>query len=590
MSRNFLRNLSGVPVAALAIALTLGPAGVANAASDGQHLHTQITASGSSWAANAVNQWVADVVKQNMQVVFTSSGSAQGRRDFANKTSDFAISDIGFQGQDPETGASDTSCSDPSNKASCVDYAYIPIVAGGTSFPYQIRVGGQLVQNLRLTGKTLTEIFTNTLGLLPNGKPGPYFMNWDDPEITAENNGRKLPSLPIIPVVHSEGSGSTAQFTRYMDTEYPSLWVPFNEHKNTYTEYFPRQGQQKAQNGSDGVINFITSAAANGAIGYDEFSYALGKSYPVVDLENKAGYYVPPTQYNVAVALTKAQINYDRSSPDYLLQNLNDVYVNADSRAYPISSYSYGIIPTGPNSNDSLLSTPVRQTMADFLYYSICQGQSEMGPIGYSPLPINLVQAGFQQIALFHKDDSGVQLTNENVSTCHNPTFIPGKPKENYLAKVAPQPIACEKSGAGPCATYDPTSNANPTKSGSVPTGSGGNPSSSGAGNSNSSGSNPSGSNPSGTTSGASPGATVPGAGTGVPGAGGSSSVGTGAGTAPLVAGSGSALIGNPTDVAAASNGGISGVLTFLAILELLVIIALPPFITHRMRQRKASG
>jgi phosphate transport system substrate-binding protein len=45
------------------------------------------------------------------------------------------------------------------------------------------------------------------------------------------------------------------------------------------------------------------------------------------------------------------------------------------------------------------MTTAKRQTLADFLYYSICQGQKEMGPIGYSPLPINLVQAGFEQIA-----------------------------------------------------------------------------------------------------------------------------------------------------------------------------------------------
>ena len=50
-------------------------------------------------------------------------------------------------------------------------------------------------------------------------------------------------------------------------------------------------------------MNFLTSKAANGAIGYDEYSYALGKNYPVAKVENTAGYYTLPTQYNVAVAL-----------------------------------------------------------------------------------------------------------------------------------------------------------------------------------------------------------------------------------------------------------------------------------------------
>ena len=44
------------------------------------------------------------------------------------------------------------------------------------------------------------------------------------------------------------------------------------------------------------------------------------------------------------------------------------------------------------------MTTGKRQTLADYLSYSICHGQNEMGPIGYSPLPINLVQVRFDQI------------------------------------------------------------------------------------------------------------------------------------------------------------------------------------------------
>ena len=114
-------------------------------------------------------------------------------------------------------------------------------------------------------------------------------------------------------------------------------------------------------------------------------------------IENTSGYFTLPTQYNVAVALTQAIINQDKSSPNYLLQDLHNVYKFNDVRTYPLSSYSYMIIPTA--SNDSRMTTAKRQTLADFLYYSLCQGQAEMGPIGYSPLPINLVQASFAQTA-----------------------------------------------------------------------------------------------------------------------------------------------------------------------------------------------
>ncbi|MDX6217123.1 MAG: phosphate transport system substrate-binding protein, partial [Frankiales bacterium] len=125
--------------------------------------HSPIAGSGSSWSSNAVNQWVADVEPNGLQVVFTASGSAIGRKDFANKTTDFAVSDIGYQGTDKLTGEQDTS----QGRA----YVYLPIVAGGTAFPYQVKVGGKLVRNLRLSGLTLAKIFTNQI------------TNWNDPAI-----------------------------------------------------------------------------------------------------------------------------------------------------------------------------------------------------------------------------------------------------------------------------------------------------------------------------------------------------------------------------------------------------------------------
>jgi phosphate transport system substrate-binding protein len=433
MSR--LTRVSLFAMAVVAASVAVGtPAGAAAT-------HARIEGSGSSWAANAVNQWIADVNSQGLQVVFTSSGSAQGRKDYALRTTDYGISDIGYLGTDPVTGASDTSNNRP--------YAYLPIVAGGTSFPYNIIEGGKQVNNLRLSGQTLAKIFTNGI------------TNWDDPAITADNNGKALPSLPIIPVVHSEGSGSTYQFTAYLAKLFPQLWTQFSGDPNP-TEYFPRAGVQIAQNGSDGVMNFVRSKSANGAIGFDEYSYGLLSNTPVAKIENSAGFFTLPSQYAVAVALTQAIINDDPTSPDYLLQNLANVYSYSDPRTYPLSSYSYMILPTGTNAQDSQMTTAKRQTLADFMYYSLCVGQKEMGPIGYSPLPINLVTAGFSQLAKLQAADSGVDLTQRDASTCNNPTFIPGQPTRNYLAEIAPQPAACDKSGAGPCG-FTPPQTANPT-------------------------------------------------------------------------------------------------------------------------------
>lgn len=491
-----------------------------------------------------MNQWIADVQSNGLQVVFTASGSAQGRKDFAYRTVDFAVSDIGYQGVDSVTGDSDTS----QGRA----FAYLPIVAGGTAFSYQIRVGGELVRNLRLSGETLAKIFTGQI------------TNWNDAAITKDNNGRKLPSIPIIPVVHSEGSGSTAQFTRYLDKEYPAIWRPYFGRSGP-TEYFPRKGSMIAQNGSDGVMNYIASAAANGAIGYDEYSYALAKDYPVAKVLNKSGYFTLPNQYNVAVALTQAKINQNKNSPDYLLQDLDRVYSYGDKRTYPLSSYSYAIIPTAPA--DQTMTTAKRQTLADYLYYSVCQGQREVGPIGYSPLPINLVQASFAQVGKLKQADSKVDLSKRNVTTCNNPTFIAGQPKRNYLAEIAPFPKACDKVGAGPCSDTGDPGTANPTSDGKVPTGGG-----SGSG-----------------TGGAGP---APGggqAGSGPSGAGPTTAVDPDTGQ-PVTTSAGTAPTGNvaavPTDLAAFQASRRTTGLAILAVILLIAAVIVPPLLFRRLSQR----
>ena len=395
-----------------------------------------------------MNQWVSDVQTQGIDVNYNDDGDAQGREDYANKVSDFAVTAEGYQGVDPVTQVSDTSLGRP--------YAYLPIAAGGTAFPYQLKFDGKQVENLRLSGETLTKIFTNVI------------TNWDNPEITRDNNGVALPSLPITPVVQSEGSGATAQLTTYFNTEYKSTWQTFS-HGVGETEYFPRAGNQIAQNGSSGAMNYISSASANGSIGYVEYYYALNQGYPVAKMLNSAGYYTLPTQYNVAVALEKAQINMDKSSPDYLLQTLTNVYTDPDLRTYPLSSYVYMIIPTGVYpSPEQKISNAKRQTIADFTYYDICQGQKEIGNTGYSSLPVNLVEAGFGQLQRMKTADPGLSLGSENITTCHNPTFVAGHPDSNYLAQIAPKPPACDKVGAGPCAA-----GVTPDGTGKTPTSSG---------------------------------------------------------------------------------------------------------------------
>jgi len=233
------------------------------------------------------------------------------------------------------------------------------------------------------------------------------------------------------------------------------------------------------------------------------------------------------------------------------------VYAYGDPRTYPLSSYSYMIIPTA--SDDPRMSTAKRQTLADYIKYSICDGQAEIGPIGYSPLPINLVQASFDQLGTLKKADGNVDISQLHVTQCHNPTFDPSAPAKNHLAEIAPLPPICDKVGHGPCLEGEGTFNANPGNGGQVPDNASGGGSSSGGGGGSSQGG---GSNGGGKgTTGQDPGAGID----------------TGA----------LAIIPEPIDIARAQ-GGTGGLLNIIAVLEFLAILALPPLLVWAKRRRTA--
>jgi hypothetical protein len=192
-----------------------------------------------------------------------------------------------------------------------------------------------------------------------------------------------------------------------------------------------------SQPGSQGVSGYVSQNANEGTITYVEYSYALKTNFPVVKLLNDSDFYVLPSASNVAVALLEAKIN-NKPGDSYLTQILAGVYNSKDPRSYPLSSYSYIIVPTSVSGS---FTAAKGQTLGDYVTYSLCEGQQQAEVLGYSPLPVNLVKAGLEQV----KKIPGVTAKNVNVAKCNNPTF--SADGTNTLAKNAPMPPAADKKG-----------------------------------------------------------------------------------------------------------------------------------------------
>jgi ABC-type phosphate transport system substrate-binding protein len=90
MVRVKLRSLSVLAAAVVAVGAALFATSVSATAADS---HAQIAGDRSTWASNAVNQWVSDTTRQGLQVGYTSTGSAAGRWDFATGLTDFGVTD-----------------------------------------------------------------------------------------------------------------------------------------------------------------------------------------------------------------------------------------------------------------------------------------------------------------------------------------------------------------------------------------------------------------------------------------------------------------------------------------------------------------
>lgn len=399
-----------VLVAALFAGLATASVPAANAVG-----YIPITGTGSTWSQNALDQWRKNVAANyGMTVNYSGVGSSAGRRDYIAGTVDFAVSEIPFQ-SNPEDGSA------PETPPR--GYAYMPIVAGGTAFMYNLRIGGKRVTNLRLSGDVITKIFTGAI------------TKWNDAAIQADNPALAMPDKAIVPVVRSDGSGTSAQFTLWMSKQYGSLW------KAGMRSQFPTPANGKAQNGSLGVAGYVSQDYGEGAITYVEYSYALKSGFPVAKVLNRSGYYVEPTANSVAVALLSAGINSD------LTQNLDNVYNSTDKRTYPLSSYSYMIVPTEVGG---IFTAEKGATLGAFTRYMLCEGQQQAPALGYSPLPLNLVQAGSDQI----KRIPGAGSAGIDFNSCNNPTFQAGdSPTSNRLAATAPQPAECDKKGPTQCAT-----------------------------------------------------------------------------------------------------------------------------------------
>ena len=130
--------------------------------------------------------------KTRIQVNYQSIGSGGGILQLTNKTVDF--------------GDSDAPLNDEQTTKMGVPVIHIPMCSGAVVITYNLP---GLNANLNFTPDIIADIYLGKI------------TNWDDARIKSINKGISLPSVPILIVHRSDGSGTTNIFTNYLSKVSP---------------------------------------------------------------------------------------------------------------------------------------------------------------------------------------------------------------------------------------------------------------------------------------------------------------------------------------------------------------------------------
>lgn len=332
---------------------TAAGTGSGSAAASGSGISCQsgtLTLAGSSAQKNAIDKWTQDyqTACSGATINYNPSGSGAGLTSFEQNQVDFAGSDFPMAAAD--IPKADARCGAGNN---AVD---IPLVPGAIAVLYNVT---GVTAPLNLSGKVLAQIF--------NGK----ITTWNDPAIAADNSGVTLPSTKITTFHRSDKSGTSFNFSNYLNNLDPADF-PAKANKQ-----WPGTGGQ-GENGSSGVAQAVKTTS--GGIGYAEISYASANNLQTAKVGNAQGQFVEATTANASSFIAKAKATSNANG----IQLAFD-YTFSDANSYPAVLVTYEIACASGNNASQLA------LIKSFLSYGASTtAQGELPGAGYVQLPSNL--------------------------------------------------------------------------------------------------------------------------------------------------------------------------------------------------------
>jgi len=334
------------------IRVTLGAAALAAAVTAGIGAAAAgdiITGAGSTAVYPVLSKWAEAYEKnQGVSINYQSIGSGGGIKQIKAKTVAFGDSDMPLRPEDLKSS----------------NLVQFPVVIIGIA-PI-VNVPGIKPGQMVLSGKVLADIYLGKV------------TKWNDPEIKSLNKHLKLPATDITVVHRADGSGTTFYFTDYLCKVSP--------------EWKEKVGSDTAVNwptglggkGSEGVAAYVQRTP--GAIGYDEYAYAMQTHLTWTKMINRSGEIVSPTMKSFQAA--SANADFTKVDDFYLI--MTD---QPGAQSWPLTGTTYFLLRTDADKADNA-------KVLTFARWFLNHGQEAAAKLDYVPLPnvtVKLIEQYWQK-------------------------------------------------------------------------------------------------------------------------------------------------------------------------------------------------
>lgn len=310
----------------------------------GPALAAEITGAGATFPYPIYAKW-AEAYKavSGASLNYQSIGSSGGIKQIRSKTVTFGATDAPVNGGDLDRDG----------------MVQFPAIIGGTVPVFNLE--GIASDDFRITGPLLAEIFMGTIA------------KWNDPKLVALNSGLKLPDMAITVVHRADGSGTTFNFTDYLNEVSPG-WAS-KVGKGAAVKW--PAASSVGGKGNEGVAANVRRV--KGGIGYVEYAYAKKNNMPVMAMQNRDGQYVKADDLTFAAAAAGADW--------FAVPGMGVSIVNQPgATAWPIATASFILMYKAPV--DKKASAEVLK----FFDWSFKNGKQMAADLDYVPLPDSLVE------------------------------------------------------------------------------------------------------------------------------------------------------------------------------------------------------